>query len=163
MKFPSLNAQIMIGVVLGLGLGMGLAALGTQSPVTQNGLYVAGLIGTLFVDLLKMVLMPLVFASISVGVANLRAHQQIHRVWVITLGFFVLSMAIAIVLGLSSANLFEPGEGLHLSMFADATRATFRPSRCRCRSSSRSCCTACSRTRWRRWRRATCCRSWCSR
>jgi Na+/H+-dicarboxylate symporter len=121
MKFPSLNAQIMIGVVLGLGLGMGLAALGKQSPVTQNSLYVAGLVGTLFVDLLKMVLIPLVFASIAVGVANLRAHKQIHRVWVVTLGFFVLSMAIAIVLGLSAANIFQPGAGMHLSMFADAT------------------------------------------
>jgi Na+/H+-dicarboxylate symporter len=121
MKFPSLNTQIMIGVVFGLGLGMGLAALGKQSPVTQNGLYAASLIGTLFVDLLKMVLIPLVFASISVGVANLRAHRQIHRVWVYTLGFFVLSMAIAIVLGLSAANIFKPGAGLQLSMFADAT------------------------------------------
>jgi Na+/H+-dicarboxylate symporter len=111
----------MIGVVLGLGLGMGLAALGKQSPVTQNSLYVAGLVGTLFVDLLKMVLIPLVFASIAVGVANLRAHKQIHRVWVVTLGFFVLSMAIAIVLGLSAANIFQPGAGMQLSMFADAT------------------------------------------
>jgi Na+/H+-dicarboxylate symporter len=125
MKFPSLNTQIMIGVVLGLGLGMGLAALGKESPVTQNSLYVAGLVGTLFVDLLKMVLIPLVFASISVGVANLRAHKQIHRVWVVTLGFFVLSMGIAIVLGLSAANIFKPGAGMHLSMFADAT-STFQ-------------------------------------
>jgi Na+/H+-dicarboxylate symporter len=86
-------------------------------------LYVAGLVGTLFVDLLKMVLIPLVFASISVGVASLRAHRQIHRVWVVTLGFFVLSMAIAIVLGLSAANIFRPGAGMQLSMFADATSA----------------------------------------
>jgi Na+/H+-dicarboxylate symporter len=70
-----------------------------------------------------MILIPLVFASISVGIANLRAHRQIHRVWVATLGFFVLSMTIAIILGLSAANIFRPGEGMHLSMFADATRA----------------------------------------
>jgi Na+/H+-dicarboxylate symporter len=121
MKLPSLNLQILLGVVLGVAIGLVFAALGKQSPVTQNGLYVAGLVGTLFVDLLKMVLIPLVFASIAVGVANLRAHQQIHRVWVVTLGFFVLSMGIAIVLGLSAANIFEPGKGLQLSMFADAT------------------------------------------
>ena len=123
MKLPSLNTQILIGAVAGLALGAGLAALGRESPVTQNTLYAAGLVGTLFVDLLKMILIPLVFASISVGIANLRAHRQIHRVWVATLGFFVLSMAIAIVLGLSAANIFRPGEGMHLSMFADATRA----------------------------------------
>jgi Na+/H+-dicarboxylate symporter len=121
MKLPSLNTQILIGVVLGFALGGVLASLGKQSPVTQTSLYAAGLVGTLFVDLLKMVLIPLVFASISVGVANLRAHKQIHRVWVATLGFFVLSMGIAIVLGLSASNFFKPGAGLQLSMFADAT------------------------------------------
>ena len=80
MKLPSLNMQILLGVVLGVGIGLGLAALGKASPVTQNTLYVSGLVGTLFVDLLKRVLIPLVFASIAVGVANLRAHKQIHRV-----------------------------------------------------------------------------------
>ena len=58
-----------------------------ESTVAQNGLYVAGLIGTLFIDLLKMVLIPLVFTSIAVGVANLRAHRQMHKVWKATLGF----------------------------------------------------------------------------
>lgn len=123
MKLPSLNTQIFAGVVLGIAIGAGFAALGKSSPLTQNGLYAAGLVGTLFVDLLKMVLIPLVFTSIAVGVASLRAHRQMHRVWVTTLGFFVLSMAIAIVLGLSASNLFEPGKGMQLSMFADATAA----------------------------------------
>src|SRR5436190_10452347 len=123
MKLSSLNTQILIGAVAGIALGVGLAGLGQESAVTKNTLYAAGLVGTLFVDLLKMILIPLVFASISVGIANLRAHRQIHRVWVATLGFFVLSMTIAIVLGLSAANIFRPGEGMQLSMFADATRA----------------------------------------
>ncbi|HEV8519223.1 MAG TPA: dicarboxylate/amino acid:cation symporter [Burkholderiales bacterium] len=123
MKLPSLNTQILIGAVAGIALGVGLAGLGQESAVTKNTLYAAGLVGTLFVDLLNMILIPLVFASISVGIANLRAHRQIHRVWVATLGFFVLSMTIAIILGLSAANIFRPGEGMHLSMFADATRA----------------------------------------
>ena len=122
MKLPSLNTQILLGAVLGLVLGAVLAGLGRASPVTQQSLYAAGLVSTLFVDLLKMVLIPLVFASIAVGVANLRAHRQIHRVWVATLDFFVFSMAIAIVLGLSAANYFRPGADMHLAMFADATR-----------------------------------------
>jgi len=74
-----------------------------------------------FVDLLKMILVPLVFTSIAVGVANLRAHQQMHRVWTVTLAFFVLSMAIAIVIGLSATNLFAPGKGLSLALFQSTT------------------------------------------
>lgn len=122
MKMPSLNTQIVLGALLGVGGGLWLSALGQASPVTQDVLYVAGLVGTLFIDLLKMVLIPLVFTSIVVGVANLRAHQQMHRVWVITLGFFVVSMTLAILLGLGAANLFRPGEGLHLGMFQDAVQ-----------------------------------------
>ena len=123
MQLRSLNTQILLAAILGIALGAALAVLGKDTSVAQQSLYVAGLIGTLFIDLLKMVLIPLVFASISVGVANLRAHDQIHRTWVATLGFFALSMALAVVLGLSAANLFRPGEGMQLAMFADATRA----------------------------------------
>lgn len=120
MKKISLNAQILFGVLAGILLGLWFSELGQESPVAQNGLYIAGLIGTLFIDLLKMVLIPLVFTSIAVGVANLRAHRQMHSVWKATLGFFVFSMAIAVMLGLTAANLFRPGEGLQLAMFQDA-------------------------------------------
>ena len=116
----SLNTQILIGTIVGVLLGLVMAATGQDAPAVQGGLYAAGLVGTLFVDLLKMILVPLVFTSIAVGVANLRAHRQMHRVWLAKLGFFVLSMAIAIVLGLSAANLFQPGKGLNLSLFQDA-------------------------------------------
>lgn len=120
MKKVSLNAQILFGVLAGILLGLVFARLGRESTAVQNGLYVAGLIGTLFIDLLKMVLIPLVFTSIAVGVANLRAHRQMHSVWKATLGFFIFSMAVAVMLGLTAANLFRPGEGLQLAMFQDA-------------------------------------------
>jgi len=120
MKKPSLNAQILFGVAAGVVLGLALAALGKESVAAQTGLYLSELIGTLFIDLLKMVLIPLVFTSIAVGVANLRAHRQMHKVWKATLGFFIFSMALAILLGLTAANLVRPGEGLQLAMFQDA-------------------------------------------
>jgi len=120
MKKTSLNAQILFGVAAGIILGLALAALGKESAVAQTGLYLSDLIGTLFIDLLKMVLIPLVFTSIAVGVANLRAHRQMHKVWKATLGFFVFSMALAILLGMTAANLVRPGEGLQLAMFQDA-------------------------------------------
>jgi len=120
MKLPSLNTQILLGAVLGVLLGLWLAALDQDSAVAQHGLYAAGLMGNQFIDLLKMILVPLVFTSIAAGVANLRAHRQMHRVWITTLGFFVFSMAVAIVLGMGAANLFAPGKGLSLHLFQDA-------------------------------------------
>lgn len=116
----SLNNQILLGALVGILTGLGMAALGSDAPLTRGGLYAAGLAGGIFVDLLKMILVPLVFTSIAVGVANLRMHQQMHRVWTTTLAFFVLSMAIAIGLGIGAANIFQPGKGLSLELFHDA-------------------------------------------
>jgi Na+/H+-dicarboxylate symporter len=119
-KKISLNTQILSGTLAGILLGLGLAMLDQESTVKQNGLYVAGLVGTLFIDLLRMVLIPLVFTSIVVGVANLRSHRQMNRVWLGTLGFFTLTMALALILGLLAANLLQPGGGLQLAVFQDA-------------------------------------------
>ena len=120
MRHRSLNAQIFFGCLVGVALGVSFQIAGAssfQAPV----LYTAKLIGNLFLDLLRMILVPLIFSSIVVGVANLRSHDQMHKVWVTTVSFFLLSMALAIVIGLGAATLFKPGEGMHLAMFADAT------------------------------------------
>ena len=120
MKFPSLNTQILLGAVFGILIGLALVSVGKESAITQTSLYAANLVGTFFIDLLKMVLIPLVFTSITVGVANLQAHKQIHRVWISTLSFFVFSMSVAIVVGLMANAIFETGKGLHLEMFQNA-------------------------------------------
>ena len=120
MKKISLNSQILIGSLSGILLGAVLSTLDKESATSQISLYIAELLGMLFVDLLKMVMIPLVFTSIAVGVANLRVHNKIHRVWKTTLGYFFLTAIVAITLGLTAANLLKPGKGLHLPMFQDA-------------------------------------------
>ncbi|MBK7416107.1 MAG: dicarboxylate/amino acid:cation symporter [Dechloromonas sp.] len=117
----SLNSQILLGCLIGIAGGFWLNASG-PGEFRQDTLYGAKLVGTLFLDLLRMVLVPLIFASIVVGVANLRANQKMHRVWVTTLSFFGLSMALAIIIGFGAAHIFEPGKGLQLEMFAEATK-----------------------------------------
>ncbi|MEN9757926.1 MAG: hypothetical protein RL755_2113 [Pseudomonadota bacterium] len=114
MKFPSLNTQILLGAVFGIVIGLALVSIGKDSAITQTSLYAANLVGTFFIDLLKMVLIPLVFTSITVGVANLQA------VWISTLSFFVFSMSVAIVVGLMANAIFQTGKGLHLEMFQNA-------------------------------------------
>ncbi len=120
MKLHSLNTQILIGAIAGVAVGLYFQTLGAENPVAQGGLYASDLVGTLFIDLLKMILIPLVFCSITVGIANLRQHQQMHRVWVTTLLFFVCSMGIAIGLGMAASLYFKPGSGLSLPMFEHA-------------------------------------------
>ncbi len=120
MTKPSLNTLILIGAIAGLLFGWLFSGAPEGTPLLASSLYVAGLVGTLFVDLLKMILIPLVFCSITVGIANLSQHHRMNRVWISTLAFFVSSMAIAIVLALIAGNYFKPGAGLHLAMFEHA-------------------------------------------
>lgn len=127
----SLNTRIFVGAILGIVCGLFLYRSGPASIVTQQALYACDIASNLFIDLLKMLLVPLVFTSMTVGVARLRAHAQIHRVWVTTLIFFSCTTGIAILLGLISMNVFQPGEGLQLAMFrqtmADFSTAPMQP------------------------------------
>ncbi|WP_221799790.1 dicarboxylate/amino acid:cation symporter [Oceanobacter mangrovi] len=118
--WPSLNSQILIAAVIGLALGYWLNGMADESAVKSTILYSANIAGRFFIDLLKMVLIPLIFTSIVVGVANLQAHQQASRVWKLTLGFFVLSMLCAMVLSLVMTSIVRPGSDMQLDMFADS-------------------------------------------
>lgn len=115
----SLNAQILLGAVTGVLLGLLLQAQ-AGSTFASAGLYLCGLVGGVFIDLLKMVLIPLVFTSIAVGIANLRAHESMHSVWKFTLIYFLTATTLATLLGLFTANYFKPGEGLRLELFRNA-------------------------------------------
>jgi Na+/H+-dicarboxylate symporter len=123
MKLPSLNNQILLGAFFGVAGGLYLHSLEAQSSLVQSSLYASGLVGTLFIDLLKMILIPLVFCSIAVGIANLRQHQQLHRVWVTTLIFFMATMAVAMALGMAVSLYFQPGTGLNIPMFAEGVQS----------------------------------------
>ena len=113
------NQHMLIGVIVGTLLGMLMHLVPEVNEIKHHVLFIAQLLGTLFVDLLKMVLVPLVFCSIVTGISNLRHHQRPDRVWKLTLGFFITSMAIAIVIGLTASQLFHPGKGMSLALLQD--------------------------------------------
>ena len=121
---PSLNRQILLGAGVGIVLGLSLHHFGVETQSSRLALYLCDILGSIFVNLLKMILIPLVFASISVGIANLRVHAQMGKVWKLTLVYFLTTTALAVLLGLTLVNIFKPGQGLKLSMFQD-TMASF--------------------------------------
>jgi Na+/H+-dicarboxylate symporter/membrane protein DedA with SNARE-associated domain len=116
----SLNSQIFLGALLGILLGMWFQ-LESGTIFSTSGLYLAGLIGGAFIDLLKLVLIPLIVTSIAVGIASLQAHRAMHRVWQCTVGYFLTATTLATLLGLFTANVFKPGAGLNMKLFHDAT------------------------------------------
>ena len=117
---PSLNRLIFIAAAIGVLVGWLIGLLPEEAGLRGGVLYASSLIGSVFIGLLKMILIPLVFTSIVVGVASLQAHYQVHRVWITTLLFFALTTALAMLLALVVANIFKPGAGMSLAMFADA-------------------------------------------
>jgi Na+/H+-dicarboxylate symporter len=79
-----------------------------------------GWIGDLFLRLLRMVIVPLVLASIISGVASVGSGRTIGRLFSKTLGYYVLSSLLAILVGLLLVNLIGPGRGANLTGTAQA-------------------------------------------
>jgi proton glutamate symport protein len=73
-----------------------------------------GWLGTLFVRLLKMIIVPLVLTSIISGVASIGGGRRLGRLFGKTLGYYLLSSALAIGVGLALVNLIQPGVGAQL-------------------------------------------------
>ena len=115
----SLNSQILIGALTGVALGLVLG-IDLLSGVSNTVIYLADLLGSVFINMLKMVMMPLVFTSITVGIANLSVGNQIHKVWMSTLMYSLSTMSLSVLVGITASNLFEPGKGIDIKMFHDA-------------------------------------------
>ncbi|MEP3561115.1 MAG: cation:dicarboxylase symporter family transporter, partial [Marinobacter sp.] len=99
-----------IGIALVLGLVVGLVG----GPVVAEWL---NPLGELLLKLLKFLIVPIVLFTLLVGInqANLSSMGRVGRK---LLGFYVLTSALAIAVGLAVASFFEPGSGLELSSSA---------------------------------------------
>lgn len=116
----SINTQILIAAGIGIAGGIILNVLGPGHPASQQSVYMCSMIGSIFIGLLKMVLIPLIFVSISTGVANLQPHANMKRIWSYTLGYFFIASSLALILGLLVVNWAKPGVGIHIDLFKDA-------------------------------------------
>lgn len=114
--------QIVIGLVIGIIAGLVLHAF----PQWRDQV-VAGLLqpaGDIFIKLIKMIVVPIVFTSMVVGIAGVGDGKSLGRLGFKTLVYFEIVTTIAIVLGLAVGNLLHPGVGTDLSQLShvDLTR-----------------------------------------
>jgi DAACS family dicarboxylate/amino acid:cation (Na+ or H+) symporter len=108
-----LHNQILLALVLGIGAGVAAHVLAPDAEWTRFlAAKVLNPIGQVFLRWMKMTVVPLVFASIALGVAGLGASKSLGRLGGLTLGYFALSTALAAVLGLFLVNAVRPGEHL---------------------------------------------------
>ena len=115
----SLNTQILLAAILGVAFGF-ILNLFPETQFLSASLYGLGIASSIFIGLLKMLLVPLIFSSIVVGVSNLQAGGQLSRTWKITLACCVTTTTLALILGIACAHLFKVGQGVDIVMFQDA-------------------------------------------
>lgn len=72
-------------------------------------------IGTGFVNLIKMMISPIIFCTIVLGVGSVRQAAKVGRVGGLALGYFVVMSFVALAIGLVVGNILQPGDGLHLT------------------------------------------------
>ena len=104
--FTRLHWQILIA--MGIGIATGLA--GGSAAAAR-----VGWLGTLFIRLLKMIIVPLIFTSIVSGVASVGGGRALGRLFSKTLGYYVLTSGLAIFAGLFAVNLIQPGVGANIT------------------------------------------------
>ncbi len=73
-------------------------------------------LGTLFLRLLKMLIIPLIFSSMISGITNIRSGENLGRILFKTFAYYVLTSLIAILTGLFFVNLLKPGQNIDASM-----------------------------------------------
>ena len=122
MKSNRLTLYIIIGLVLGLLVGyvvnQGDAA---RAASVADGM---GLVTTIFLRLIKMIIAPLVFSTLVVGVAKMGDLNAVGRVGGKALAWFILMSIISLSLGLVMVNFFRPGDALVGKVVLDATADT---------------------------------------
>ncbi|MFJ8209648.1 cation:dicarboxylate symporter family transporter [Streptomyces sp. NPDC096033] len=90
-----------------LGIVVGFAAPGTAVELKP--------LGTGFVNLIKMMISPVIFCTIVLGIGSVRKAAKVGAVGGLALGYFMVMSTVALAIGLVVGNLLEPGSGLHLT------------------------------------------------
>jgi proton glutamate symport protein len=110
MKRIKLHWQILIALLLAVGVG---AALGEKALLFEP-------LGTLFLQALNMIIVPLIVTSIVSGVANIGGAENIGRLGLKTFFYYITTSLFAILVGLALVNLIGPGVGADLGLKAPA-------------------------------------------
>ena len=121
----SLQMKMLIGFVVGLVLGLIANMTAPGAPwVDVVTTYITGPIGQIFLRLLFMLVIPLLFSALVVGIAEMGDIRALRRVGIKTLVYTIVISSIAVVIALAVVNIFQPGAGvdpdLARTLLADA-------------------------------------------
>lgn len=108
-----LHTRILIGGVLGAAAGMIAYLTAADSPALASFItWVTGPLGRIFLNLLFMLVIPLIFSALVLGVAGMGDPRALGRIGLKSLLYTVCVSAIAVLLGITLVNLFRPGDAI---------------------------------------------------
>lgn len=109
-----LHTKIVIALLVGAtaGIAMNLQLGGDHATITWLNKYIAGPVGQIFLRMLFMIVMPLVFASIALGVAGLGDLKKVGRIGGKAIGYFLGTTFLAAAFGLVIVSAVKPGSGI---------------------------------------------------
>ena len=114
MKQKKMSLALKTFIGFGLGIVIGL--------IFQERATVLKPLGTIFLNMIKMIVVPLVFCSITAGVASLGDLRKLRSIGVKVVGLYALTSAISVALGLLMANITNPGQGFDMSALAESSQ-----------------------------------------
>ena len=109
-RFPGLTTQIFLGLVTGIVLGAVWPEIGVAIRPLAD----------LFLRMIKMIIAPLIFSTLVVGIAGTGDLRAVGRIGVKAILWFELATTVALAIGLALVNLLQPGAGVMLT-HADTT------------------------------------------
>lgn len=110
----SLAWQILIALILGIVVG---AVLHNQPEIRDSIVNnVLAPLGKIFISLIKMIVIPIVFSTLILGIAGVGSTKSLGRLGFKTILYFEIITTIAILVGLFAANIFQPGAGVDKAM-----------------------------------------------
>ena len=117
--YKKLHWQIILGLVLGLVYGV-IAAINGWGAFTED--WIAPF-GTIFLNGLKLIAVPLVLVSLVMGVASLSDIRKLSRIGGKTIGIYLVTTAVAVTIGLVFVNVVQPGNAVPDALQAELSAA----------------------------------------
>ncbi|MHC6012737.1 glutamate/aspartate:proton symporter GltP [Acinetobacter baumannii] len=120
----SLAWQILIALILGIVVG---AVLHNQPEIKDSIVNnVLTPLGKIFISLIKMIVIPIVFSTLILGIAGVGGTKSLGRLGFKTILYFEIITTIAILVGLFAANIFHPGSGIDMSQLVQTDISQYK-------------------------------------
>ncbi|WP_035055414.1 dicarboxylate/amino acid:cation symporter [Andreprevotia chitinilytica] len=120
MNTRKLTSQIGIAMVLGIVVGYLCHAYAKDAQAAKDIAAYFGMVTDIFLRMIKMIIAPLVFATLVSGIASMSGSGAVGRIGLKAMLWFVCAATVSLLLGMTLANLFQPGAQMHLAL-PDAT------------------------------------------